>query len=252
MNIRPIAIFRSPFPSKFGIPRQAGLVPELPGRIIFEPEFRNVDAVRGLEGFDFIWMIWGFSGNRSQSEAENITNPADRTRFQPTVRPPRLGGNVRIGVFASRSPFRPNELGLSSVRLEKIALDEKGPDGKPLGPVLHVLGADLMDGTPIYDIKPYVEYTDSHPGARSGFVDSHKWEPLKVVIPKGIFPEGTNLDVLKEILAQDPRPHYQKDADNVYGMFYDGRNIKFKVDGGVLTVISAEKYSFSPRSGDRH
>lgn len=239
-KIIPIAHFNSPFPTKFGIPRQAGLVPKLPGRIIFEPEFRNADAVRGLEGFSFIWMIWGFSGNRSQSEAEDNAAPADKTIFHPTVRPPRLGGNVRVGVFASRSPFRPNELGLSSVRLEKVTYDEKGPDGRPLGPVLHVLGADLMDETPIYDIKPYIEYADSHPGARAGFVESNEWKPLKVVVPDEL--SNTNLDweALAEVLAQDPRPHYQDDPDKEYGMPFDGHDIIFKVKDGILTVISVK------------
>lgn len=251
-NITPIAYFSSPFKTKFGIPRQAGLVPELQGRIIFEPEFRNADAVRGLEEFDYLWLIWGFSCNRSNPKAGNHSfdckaqMPADKTRFQPTVRPPRLGGNTRIGVFASRSPFRPNELGLSSVRLQSVTFDEKGPDGKPLGPVIHVLGADLMDGTPIYDIKPYIEYTDSHPGVRSGFVDSHEWKPLKVIVPEEVVKTELDWKALSEVLSQDPRPHYQDDPDKIYGMFFNDWEIKFKVAGTILTVLSAEKIQLSP------
>lgn len=152
MFIEPVARFRSPFKTKFGIPRQAGLVPELKGRIVFEPRFRSADAVRGLEGFEYIWLIWGFSGNKPRPAAETSSSVAERP-FQATVRPPRLGGNERIGVFASRSPFRPNGLGLSSVRIESIEYDAKDSDGKPIGPVINVLGADLMDGTPIYDIN---------------------------------------------------------------------------------------------------
>lgn len=227
MFIEPVARFRSPFKTKFGIPRQAGLVPELKGRIVFEPGFRNVDAVRGLEGFDYIWLIWGFSGNK----------PRPETAFQATVRPPRLGGNERIGVFASRSPFRPNGLGLSSVRIESIEYDAKDVDGKPIGPVINVLGADLMDGTPIYDIKPYVTYADSHPEAASGFVDNKEWRPLKVVFAESVT-GWTVADVtaLKEVLAQDPRPQYQNDPDKVYGMIFNDMDVRFKVDGDVLTV----------------
>lgn len=242
MNIKPIARFRSPFKSKFGIPRQAGLVMELNGRIVFEPEFMSADAVRGLEGFDYIWLIWGFSANRGRPDAENSVSankmPADKTSFQPTVRPPRLGGNSRVGVFASRSPFRPNELGLSSVRLQSIAYDEKGPDGKSIGPVLHVLGADLMDGTPIYDIKPYIEYTDSHSGVRSGFVDDHEWKPLQVVVPEILMSADLDWNAIKHILSLDPRPHYQNDPDKTYGMPFDGHDIIFKVNGRTLTVIA--------------
>ena len=236
MFIEPVARFRSPFKTKFGIPRQAGLVPELKGRIVFESGFRSADAVRGLEGFDYIWLIWGFSGNEPRSE----------TAFQATVRPPRLGGNERIGVFASRSPFRPNGLGLSSVRIESIEYDSKDPDGKPVGPVIHVLGADLMDGTPIYDIKPYVTYADSHPDASSGFVDDKEWEPLNVVFapsvtePAEVTVQGwTKADVqaLREVLAQDPRPRYQNDPDKVYGMIFNDMDVRFKVRDDVLTVV---------------
>lgn len=276
MFIEPVARFRSPFKTKFGIPRQAGLVPELKGRIVFEPRFRSADAVRGLEGFEYIWLIWGFSGNKPRSAASSVAEPtnsavepaeAQRTSaeslrqaqrpeklaqrpgkaaFQATVRPPRLGGNERIGVFASRSPFRPNGLGLSSVRIESIEYDAKDSDGKPIGPVINVLGADLMDGTPIYDIKPYVTYADSHPEAASGFVDDKKWRPLKVVFADEVtepvevtIPGWTESDAaaLKEVLAQDPRPRYQNDPEKVYGMIFNDMDIRFKVDDDVLTVV---------------
>ena len=230
MEITPIAYFRSPFGTKFGIPRQAGLVEGLRGRIVFEPGFRSAEAIRGLEGFDYIWLVWGFSEN-------------PRSSFKATVRPPRLGGNERIGVFASRSPFRPNSLGLSSVRLDSIDLDAKGPDGKPVGPVLEVLGADLMDGTPIYDIKPYVEYSDSHPGVRSGFVDSRSWESLEVVFPEGCVNPGIDLDVLRSVLELDPRPGYHDDPDKIYGMTFEGFDIRFKVEGKTLFVTGIEKKS---------
>ena len=272
MEIKPIARFRAPFPEKFGIPRQAGLVPGLRGSIVFEPEYRSPDALRGLEGFDYIWLIWEFSGNRrvtgaasldgettatlgtlrggtgaslcdasggaERSEAVEPPELAAPARFQATVRPPRLGGNTRIGVFASRSPFRPNPLGLSSVRLESIDYEAMGPDGKPIGPVINVFGADLMDGTPIYDIKPYVEYADSHPGVRSGFVDSTVWEPLEVEFPDGAGESGLDLDTLRDVLSQDPRPRYQEDADKEYGMAFAGHQVRFKVDGKFLRVIS--------------
>ena len=205
--MNPIAIFHSPFPTKFGIPRQAGVVSEIPGTIIFEKPFRTPDAIRGLEGFDFIWIIW-------QSSATNSS---------PTVRPPRLGGNTRVGVFASRSPQRPNPIGLSSVRISHIDYD--APDG----PVICVLGADIMDGTPILDIKPYIPYTDSHPEARGGFTDTTDWRPLKVV--------GTDDSVLKQILEQDPRPHYHDDPDRIYGMQYNGKDIHFKVKDKTLFII---------------
>ena len=272
MFIEPVARFRSPFKTKFGIPRQAGLVPELKGRIVFEPGFRSADAVRGLEGFDYIWLIWGFSGNRPRSVAEptnSVAEPVVRqcsptieahrtsaeslrqaqrpvTAFQATVRPPRLGGNERIGVFASRSPFRPNGLGLSSVRIESIEYDAKDVDGKPIGPVINVLGADLMDETPIYDIKPYVTYADSHPEAASGFVDDKEWRPLKVVFADTVtstssvtIPGWTKTDIsaLKEVLAQDPRPKYQNDPDKIYGMIFNDMDVRFKVNGDVLTVV---------------
>lgn len=225
MEIKPIARFHSPFSSKFGIPKQAGLVTELEGQIVFEPEFRNPDALRGIEGFDYIWLIWEFSANRHKANS-------------PVVRPPVLGGNEKVGVFATRSPFRPNNIGLSSVRLSHVEWETSR------GPVVHVTGADLMDGTPIYDIKPYVVYADSHPDARSGFVDERKWEKLeveisdevhKILLLKGL--DERKIEVLREVLAQDPRPHYQKNPDKIYGMPYEGMDIHFQVSNGVLRVV---------------
>ena len=220
MEIQPIAFFHSPMKSKFGIPRQSGLVSELVGHIVFEPEYRQMEAVRGLEDFDYLWLIWEFSGN---SEAKKSL----------TVRPPRLGGNRRMGVFATRSPFRPNNLGLSCVRIDRI---EEDPT---LGPVIYVKGADLMDGTPIYDIKPYVTYADSHPEARSGFVDEKEWQELDVVIPEDIRAQFTTeeLETLRKVLALDPRPRYQDDPERVYGMPFGAHDIRFKVVGRLLTVV---------------
>ena len=224
MDIHAIAFFHSPLKSKFGIPRQSGLVSELSGYIVFEPEYRRMEAVRGLDAFDYLWLIWEFSEN---SEAKKSL----------TVRPPRLGGNKRLGVFATRSPFRPNKLGLSCVKIDHIAEDPQS------GPVIHVKGADLMDGTPIYDIKPYVTYADSHPEARSGFVDHSEWQELQVDIPETIgshfSPE--QLLSLKKILALDPRPHYQDDPDRVYGMPFAEYDIRFKVDGLLLSVVDCVK-----------
>ena len=224
MEIKAIAHFRSPFKSKFGIPKQAGLVADLEGEIVFEPEYRNTDALRGIEGFDFLWLIWEFSANRHAAKS-------------PVVRPPVLGGNEKVGVFATRSPFRPNNIGLSSVRLSSVEWESSR------GPVIHVKGADLMDGTPIYDIKPYVVYADCHPDARSGFVDERKWDKLRVEIPDTVktylLSQGltdTKLAVLVEVLAQDPRPHYQKNPNKVYGMPYEGLDVHFRVKEGVLTV----------------
>ena len=240
MQIEPVATFRSPFPEKFGIPRQSGVAAGLRGRIVLEPAFRNPSALRGLGDFDYIWLIWEFSGNRPATAGSGCSTPRDKTAvWQPTVRPPRLGGNTRMGVFATRSPFRPNPLGLSCVRLERIEWDS------PEGPVIHVLGADLMDGTPIYDIKPYVRYADSHPEARSGFTDTVAWEPLKVVFPwessgstemSSIF-SAEEQEVLRDILAQDPRPPFHDDPDKIYGMAYAGYNIRFQVRDDILTVL---------------
>ena len=228
MNIEPIAYFRSPLTSKFGIPRQSGLVPDLSGHIVFTPEFRHEEAIRGLEEFDYLWIIWEFS---------QAVLPDGRQNVALTVRPPRLGGNKRVGVFASRSPFRPNSLGLSSVRIDRIEMTSDR------GPVIHVLGADLMDGTPIYDIKPYITYADSHPEAKSGFVDSKGWNPLTVNIPENLERQlsAQQLKALKEVLAQDPRPRYHNDPERTYGMPFDGLDIRFQVNGNVLTVTEIIK-----------
>ena len=221
MEIRPIAYFRSPMKSKFGIPRQSGLVSELAGSIVFEPAYRRMEAIRGLEDFDYLWLIWEFSEN----------SPSDSL----TVRPPRLGGNKRMGVFATRSPFRPNNLGLSCVRIDRIEEDQH------LGPVIYVKGADLMDGTPIYDIKPYVTYADSHPEARSGFVDQSDWKELEVVMPESVSTlfSADEMASLQQVLALDPRPRYQEDPERIYGMPFAHYDIRFKVDGNVLTVVEA-------------
>ena len=222
MEITPIARFHSPFPEKFGIPRQSGLAAGLHGRIVLEPAFRDPSALRGLDGFSHLWLIWEFSGNKTRN-------------WQPTVRPPRLGGNTRLGVFATRSPFRPNPLGLSCVRLDRIEWDT------PAGPVIHVLGADLMDGTPIYDIKPYIRYADSHPDARSGFTDEVAWEPLDILFPEQTPFEPEELDILRDILAQDPRPPFHDDPEKTYGMAFAGYDVRFRVNGQVLTVLEFRK-----------
>lgn len=225
MNIEPIAHFCSPFTSKFGIPRQAGIVPELRGQIVFEPKYRNADALRGLEQFDYLWIIWGFSSRKEEGVGRKENSAMT---FHPTVRPPLLGGNERRGVWATRSPFRPNGLGLSSVRIDRI---ENG--------VIHVLGADLMDGTPIYDIKPYLEYVDSHTGVRSGFVDERQWQRLEVVMPEELR-ELFAPDELKALLAtleQDPRPQYHDDPQRIYGMPFGGHDVRFRVEGQRLLVV---------------
>ena len=214
-----IARIHSDFSEKFGIPRQSGLVEGLRARIVFEPEFRDPEAVRGLEEFSHIWLIWQFS-------------QAVREGWSPTVRPPRLGGNKRLGVFATRSPFRPNALGLSAVRLEGI---EQDPG---LGPVLLVAGADLLDGTPIYDIKPYVPYADAHPEASGGFADRIERRRLTVNFPPHLLervPEDKR-EGLTGVLAQDPRPAYQADPERVYGMAFAGLEVRFTVEGERLTV----------------
>lgn len=226
MEIKPVAVFHSPFCSKFGIPKQSGIVGNLRGKIVFVPEFRNPDALRGMEEFEYLWLVWEFSANR-HGETSLM------------VRPPRLGGNKKVGVFASRSPFRPNRLGLSSVRIDHIEWETA------CGPIIHVLGADLMNGTPIYDIKPYVTYADSHPEARSGFVDRREWKRLKVEIPSEVKERLMGQDgmtdesimQLQEVLAEDPRPQYQEDPQKVYGMPFEGLDIHFCVDGDCLTVI---------------
>lgn len=211
-----IARISTPFKTKFGIPRQSGVTPDVKGEIMFEPDYREIEAVRGLEGFSHIWLIWCFS--------ESVSD-----KWSPTVRPPRLGGNVRMGVFATRSPFRPNPIGLSSVVLERIEYtDDRGP-------VLHVRGADLMDGTPIFDIKPYVAYADSHPDASGGFTDTAEFKKLRVELGDGVTPPLPG--GLIEVLENDPRPRYHDDPERVYGMEYGGREVKFRVRGDTLTVI---------------
>lgn len=218
-----IAHIHTDFPTKFGIPRQSGLICDLKAEIVFEPEYRNPDALRGLEEFSHIWLIWEFSEAR-------------RDTWSPTVRPPRLGGNKRMGVFATRSPFRPNAIGLSSVRLDSVELHTDR------GPVLHVSGADLMDGTPIYDIKPYLAFADSHPDASGGFTDKTREYALQVEIPDGLLLriEAEKRDALAAVLAHDPRPSYQDDPERVYGMEFAGHEIKFTVRNGILTVKSIE------------
>ena len=218
--MKTIARIHTDFPTKFGIPRQSGIIASLQATIVFEPEYRNPDAVRGLEDFSHIWLLWQFS-------------EAVRDNWSPTVRPPRLGGNVRKGVFATRSPFRPNPIGLSSVKLEKVEIDPK------FGPILHVSGADLMDGTPIYDIKPYIAYTDSHPEAVSGFATTPAEFLLGVNFPESLLqkvPESQRKS-LTDVLAHDPRPQYQDDPDRVYGMAFGGMEVKFKVEERLLTVV---------------
>ena len=220
-----IARIRNDFPTKFGIPFQSGFVEELTGTIVFEPEYRNPDALRGIEEFSHIWLIWEFS-------------EAVRDHWSATVRPPRLGGNERLGVFATRSPFRPNPIGLSSVRLLGVEWDTKE------GAVLHVGGADLMDGTPIYDIKPYIP-NDIHPDATQGFIGRKEMPRLRAKVPEEIlsgFPEEKRAALLK-VLEADPRPRYQNDPERVYGMSFAGFDVRFKVDGEVLTVCEIVKLS---------
>ena len=221
MNIEPIAYFRSPLTSKFGVPRQSGIVSELRGRIEFVAKYRQVEALRGLEAYDYLWLIWGFS--------ENVN-----AQKHPTVRPPLLGGNQRVGVWASRSPFRPNNLGLSSVHIASIDMEYM---------TIEVLGGDLMDGTPIYDIKPYLPYADSHPEARGGFTDNHQWQQLEVVMPEELHQlfQSADLEVLRQTLALDPRPHYQQDASRQYGMPFMGYDIRFHVVDRTLFIDGWEK-----------
>ena len=218
-----IARMHSDFDQKFGIPRQSGLVEELESTIVFEPEFRNPDALRGLEGFSHLWIVWEFSKAR-------------RDTWSPTVRPPRLGGNQRLGVFATRSPFRPNPIGLSCVKLVGV---EHHPE---FGPIIRVAGADLLNGTPIYDVKPYLPYADCKPEAVGGFASAPKEATLTVHIPEEFvekIPEEKRQAVIG-VLAKDPRPSYQDDPERVYGMSFGGMEIKFKVDGENLTVCGVE------------
>ena len=224
INIQPIAKMHSDFPTKFGIPRQSGLVAELESTIVFEPEFRNPDALRGIEGYSHLWIIWQFS-------------QAVRQEWSPTVRPPRLGGNVRMGVFATRSPFRPNNLGLSCVKLIGVEHTEHE------GTVLHVAGADLMDRTPIFDIKPYVPYSDSFPDALGGFTDTAEDFILKVIFPDDLLkllPE-TKQQAAIGVLSHDPRPSYQKKPGRVYGLNFAGFDIRFSVEEKTLTVCEVVK-----------
>ena len=228
MEIKPIAYYRSQLTTKFGVPRQSGLVPELVGLIVFEPEYANADALRGIDGFDYLWLIWEFSLNGKKVG-----------EWSALVRPPLLGGNEYVGVFATRSPFRPNALGLSSVRLLGV---EDGRDGL----ALVVAGADLVDGTPIYDIKPYVEYADAHVGVRSGFVDEKRWQKVEVRFPTELRTCFSDKDfsALCKVLELDPRPQYHNDPERVYGMPFAGRDVRFRVSNeGVLEVIDVKAES---------
>ena len=218
--IRPVAYIHTDFPTKFGIPRQSGLTGDLEAKIVFEPEFSNPEAIRGIEEFSHLWLIWEFS-------------EAKRTKWSPTVRPPRLGGNVRKGVFATRSPFRPNSIGLSSVRLTGVELHTQD------GPVLRVSGADLVDGTPIFDIKPYLPYSDCHPDAVDAFDGKRSAKPLTVVFPpelEALIPEEKRLG-LRQALACGPIPGYQHDPNRRYGFNFCGRDVRFTIDGDTLTVV---------------
>jgi len=215
-----IAHIQNDFTAKFGIPRQSGLVEEIPSRIVFTPPYRNADALRGLDSFSHLWLIWQFSETKAE-------------KWSPTVRPPRLGGNTRMGVFATRSPYRPNPVGLSSVKL--VGIDWNTPDG----PVLTVTGADLLNGTPIYDIKPYLAYTDSHPDATGGFAFGPGQGAVEVCCPPALLeklPPQKRQELLA-LLREDPRPGYQKDPQRVYGMEYAGYDVRFTVDQGILTVV---------------
>ena len=224
MEMKPIAYIHNDYTAKFGIPRQSGLVEQVKSTIVFEPEYRNADALRGMDGYSHLWLLWIFS-------------EAVRDGWSPTVLPPRLGGKTRMGVFATRSPFRPNPIGLSSVKLLGIDLHTKD------GPVIHVAGADLMDGTPILDVKPYLPYTDSHPDAVGGFADPVRDYSLKVVFPEqwmAQVPERLREPVLG-LLAQDPRPSYQNDPERIYGVAFGGYDFRFRVQDGILTVCEVEK-----------
>lgn len=219
-SMQVIARIHTDFSTKFGIPRQSGLVEELEATIIFEPLYRNADALRGLEGFSHLWLVWVF-------------DQAIRKEWSPTVRPPRLGGNARMGVFATRSPFRPNPIALSAVKLDRVEMTAD------LGPVIHIRGADLMNGTPILDIKPYIPYADCHPEALGGFAAAPAGETLEVTIPEDLLarvPQDRR-EALRGVLAQDPRPHYQSDPERVYGFGFAGLEVKFSVDGSRLRVV---------------
>lgn len=221
MKLSPIAYIHTEFSEKFGVPRQSGLAGTLCGTVVFEPEYRSPEALRGLDGFSHLWLIWGFSANR-------------HGEWQPTVRPPRLGGNERMGVFATRSPYRPNPLGLSCVEIERIDMDAA---------TIYVRGADLMDGTPIYDIKPYIRYADSRPDAVCGYVDRLEERHLDVMLPESEKSKIKDPEVraaLIQTLSLDPRPSYHNDPSREYGLSFAGFNVRFKVDGERLIVISVE------------
>ena len=222
-KMKPIAKIHTDFPDKFGLPRQSGLVKGLKGRVVFEPPYRDYRAVKELGEYSHIWLIWLFS----RSERED---------WSPTVRPPRLGGNTRVGVFATRSPYRPNPIGMSAVRLERVVIDQD------LGPVLEVSGIDMANGTPILDIKPYLSFADSYPDAVCGFADRLYGHSLKVVIPDELLKilPADLIEPLKDLLAEDPRPRYQNDPERVYGFFFNKYEIKFKVDKEILTVAAIE------------
>ncbi|MBO5517792.1 MAG: SAM-dependent methyltransferase [Firmicutes bacterium] len=238
--IHPIAHICTDLSSKFGIPRQSGLVPELEGTIVFEPAYRNPDALRGLENYSHIWLIWhfseGFASAKPEGRYDGHEEAAEHPAWSPTVRPPKLDGNTRVGVFATRSPNRPNSLGLSVVKIEGIELDSAD------GPVIHVSGVDLMDGTPIFDIKPYMPYTESIPDASRGIGRLRSVETLKVEIPAEWaerLPEGKT-EALRAILELDPRPGYQDDPSRIYGFPFAGKEVKFRVKAGTAIVVSIE------------
>lgn len=230
MDCKIIAHIETDFDTKFGVPRQSGLIPELMGRIVFTPPYRVAEALRGLDGYSHLWLIWEFSGVTEQRQADGTSD-----QWSPTVRPPRLGGNTRMGVFATRSPFRPNPIGLSSVEIDHIELST------PDGPVIYVKGADLMNHTPILDIKPYLPFTDSHPTARGGFTDlTRKQEPLEVIIPEELYTlynlKEEQWQALRQSLSQDPRPHYQQDDNRVYGITFAGQEFHFTIKEGKLSL----------------
>lgn len=232
MEMKIIAHIETDFPEKFGIPRQSGLVKELKGRIVFEPEYRSPDAVKGLEGFDYIWLLWKFEGT-------------ERSHWSATVKPPRLGGNTHMGVFATRSPFRPNSIGLSSVKLDQVEITDQGP-------VLHVSGIDLRDKTPIYDIKPYLPYVDSHPDAAGGFAAKVQDHRLDVEFPEellSVFPEEKRSAVIK-VLEQDPRPSYHDDPQRTYGVSFAGHDVRFQVKENRLTVSEVVNLNGKPSCGE--
>ncbi|MBQ9119224.1 MAG: tRNA (N6-threonylcarbamoyladenosine(37)-N6)-methyltransferase TrmO [Lachnospiraceae bacterium] len=226
MELQVIAKIQNGFKEKFGIPRQSSLVAQVTSKIVFEKAYRDANALRGLDGYSHLWLIWGFSENK-------------RTSWSPTVKPPRLGGNTRMGVFATRSPYRPNPLGLSSVKLVKIETT------KEEGTVLWVQGADLMNGTPIYDIKPYLAFTDSHPEALGGFADEVREHALQVVFPEELLCKipKEERDIVQGILAGDPRPAYQQDAERIYGFRYQQHDIRFTVQDKRLTVCEVVEYN---------